>query len=956
MALNFDKDGFLIGERRFKELNGNLHNIDITTKEILELISQDLSYQNNTSKNKIYRYDRLHNAYSGIYTSNLTIKKTLEENPNSNKFVSLKDSEKTTISSNKTSKQKQENTKSFKIKKSEKVEPATKLKKLEKKQIARDEKGRFIAQDSQNTENKLDNAIDFLANSVNPDVSGLSPEIDALVELKDTLSPANRAFQAMGKGVMWLFNRKGRRDVFIPLEQSKQHSENKAHQRETRRLYRLILDKLKDKSWLPLLAGLLRGLLSLAGLIPNGVKGLLSKEKRKSKRKQNNKSADIDTPEKKKNTKTRGFLGGVLALPILAEGLAFWELPYWSELDIPEKVKSAGSAIGATAGAIGAGAMALTNPLVGAILAPITTMLGGITGGNVGKIVGEKFEPYFANVSSVLNQSWDTSKLALSSLFTNMQLGLQTGYDNLLVGLVYLKEYSSIYSNALLDQVLSFFGLKSSDIGNAFQYVKSVIEVLPEKSKEFIVGVVQSVTDFFGEIGNTVSSWFNSAVSFITGESSNNSSVTNSSIFSGSGGVISNNGLVAVMGDYKKGDTGSGKGDHYDLRARDKSGNRVDINNYLDRFVTGSGKNLKNVKQTGRYMEQRDGYKHEGVDFGLNGSFSGNIKDRELFIADEYKQQVASVDAYFNKGANGRSGGWVTKIKFKDGVQVSILHQNEEGAKKSAASWQSSTKSAQQQNSNKIAYHDQAYKVTGIKHYKADEISGDKLVTLSNEEKTSGKTQKISKDAYKDFKRMREDFKAQTGLDLSVLSGFRSVNEQQNIINRKKQEGKSDRQIYKLSAPAGYSEHHTGGAIDFSINKSTALDNTGVWADNAKGYLWLKNNAHKYGFTQTFTKGNSQGVAQENWHWVHKSALPMIYRPQNNVSQKSFNLNFNQFSSSLNTPTLQNNPTLPKTPNYSALVKEPVYPKQTTIINKNNTVVVNDRYPVHTSTIGQNYT
>lgn len=102
------------------------------------------------------------------------------------------------------------------------------------------------------------------------------------------------------------------------------------------------------------------------------------------------------------------------------------------------------------------------------------------------------------------------------------------------------------------------------------------------------------------------------------------------------------------------------------------------------------------------------------------------------------------------------------------------------------------------------------------------------------------------------------------GAALIIASGFRSVKHQQGIINRKIKSKQIPVQIYRLSAPAGYSEHHTGLAVDFSpLNDSFA---------KTKAYAWLIKNAHNYGWHQTYTKAYSQvsGVAEEPWHWKYR--------------------------------------------------------------------------------------
>ena len=137
--------------------------------------------------------------------------------------------------------------------------------------------------------------------------------------------------------------------------------------------------------------------------------------------------------------------------------------------------------------------------------------------------------------------------------------------------------------------------------------------------------------------------------------------------------------LVAQMGDYKKGDTGRSSGDHYDLRlARSKGGARGDISPYLNRFLV-DGKSLSSYKQTSAHGAKRGSKRHEGIDFGINGSFGGKASARNLYVDPKYP--VSNVRAFYDK--NG--GGWVTQVTFGDGVSVNILHQNKEGATRVAS-------------------------------------------------------------------------------------------------------------------------------------------------------------------------------------------------------------------------------------------------------------------------------
>lgn len=151
----------------------------------------------------------------------------------------------------------------------------------------------------------------------------------------------------------------------------------------------------------------------------------------------------------------------------------------------------------------------------------------------------------------------------------------------------------------------------------------------------------------------------------------------------------------------------------------------------------------------------------------------------------------------------------------------------------------------------------------GIKHYKFPEVKLKDLVTIEGI--------KVHKDMVNNLKEMLKSAKID-GVTLKVGSGFRSLAYQQQIIDRKKKQKQSPKEIYYVSSPVGYSEHHTGFAIDFiPINPSFGKDKKG---NNTKPYTWLLANASKYGFSQTYTTevSDKNGIAEENWHWKYNAS------------------------------------------------------------------------------------
>lgn len=66
------------------------------------------------------------------------------------------------------------------------------------------------------------------------------------------------------------------------------------------------------------------------------------------------------------------------------------------------------------------------------------------------------------------------------------------------------------------------------------------------------------------------------------------------------------------------------------------------------------------------------------------------------------------------------------------------------------------------------------------------------------------------------------------------------------------------------SARPGYSEHHTGLAVD--VKNADSNYNQFVYTDE---YQWMKDNAHKYGFIQRYIEGTQwiTGYITEEWHY-----------------------------------------------------------------------------------------
>lgn len=109
---------------------------------------------------------------------------------------------------------------------------------------------------------------------------------------------------------------------------------------------------------------------------------------------------------------------------------------------------------------------------------------------------------------------------------------------------------------------------------------------------------------------------------------------------------------------------------------------------------------------------------------------------------------------------------------------------------------------------------------------------------------------------------------AQDGIDLLPVSGFRSIARQTEIIRAKLKAGQPLDAILRYVAAPGFSEHHTGRALDISSPGHTDLEEA---FDYTPAFQWLARDASRFGFSLTFPRGNRNGIGYEPWHWCWHS-------------------------------------------------------------------------------------
>lgn len=113
------------------------------------------------------------------------------------------------------------------------------------------------------------------------------------------------------------------------------------------------------------------------------------------------------------------------------------------------------------------------------------------------------------------------------------------------------------------------------------------------------------------------------------------------------------------------------------------------------------------------------------------------------------------------------------------------------------------------------------------------------------------------------------------GLYIKIYSSYRSYSYQSNLYNNYvNNHGVASANTF--SAKPGHSEHQTGLAIDVGNSNSGYLN-----FENTNEFIWMKDNAHKYGYILRYTSGNEHltGYQYEPWHYryIGIQAATIIY-------------------------------------------------------------------------------
>ncbi|NDK39983.1 D-alanyl-D-alanine carboxypeptidase family protein [Pseudoxanthomonas gei] len=110
---------------------------------------------------------------------------------------------------------------------------------------------------------------------------------------------------------------------------------------------------------------------------------------------------------------------------------------------------------------------------------------------------------------------------------------------------------------------------------------------------------------------------------------------------------------------------------------------------------------------------------------------------------------------------------------------------------------------------------------------------------------------------------------AADGVALEAISGYRSHDYQLGIFERKLARGQSVQQILTVNAAPGYSEHHSGNALDIGAPGELPAEES---FEATAAFAWLTTHAGDAGFHMSYPRDNPHGIVYEPWHWHYRGA------------------------------------------------------------------------------------
>ena len=128
---------------------------------------------------------------------------------------------------------------------------------------------------------------------------------------------------------------------------------------------------------------------------------------------------------------------------------------------------------------------------------------------------------------------------------------------------------------------------------------------------------------------------------------------------------------------------------------------------------------------------------------------------------------------------------------------------------------------------------------------------------MSTEPDCYGRRQRLTPEAFEAWSNMKQSA-INDGVTVFLISAFRDAQYQHDLIARKISEGRSLEQILRVNAAPGFSEHHTGRAVDLGTHDCEALEEEFEQTD---AFVWLERNAKSFVPDRKFCVDNGSMIA-----------------------------------------------------------------------------------------------
>jgi zinc D-Ala-D-Ala carboxypeptidase len=106
------------------------------------------------------------------------------------------------------------------------------------------------------------------------------------------------------------------------------------------------------------------------------------------------------------------------------------------------------------------------------------------------------------------------------------------------------------------------------------------------------------------------------------------------------------------------------------------------------------------------------------------------------------------------------------------------------------------------------------------------------------------------------------------GIVLDAISGYRSHDYQLGIFERKRARGLAVDDILTVNAAPGFSEHHSGRALDIGAPGEPPAEES---FERTDAFAWLCKHADGHGFAMSYPRDNPHGIVYEPWHWCYSA-------------------------------------------------------------------------------------